>query len=73
MHGGSGRWCGTGKRRPTVRVLAEAGRQFVRFGVVQLRCCAFALALVAGIAASRLLPEGFPWRATTSSSPTASC
>ncbi|MEV8464753.1 DUF817 domain-containing protein [Streptomyces griseosporeus] len=30
--------------------------QLVRFGVLQLRCCAFAVALLGGIAVSRLLP-----------------
>ncbi|WP_175412424.1 DUF817 domain-containing protein [Streptomyces sp. TRM64462] len=32
-------------------------RQLGRFGVVQLRCCAFAVALVGGIGASTLLPD----------------
>ncbi|MDI9888264.1 DUF817 domain-containing protein [Streptomyces sp. HNM0645] len=31
--------------------------QLLRFGMLQARCCAFAVALLGGIAASRLLPE----------------
>ncbi|AWT41256.1 DUF817 domain-containing protein [Streptomyces actuosus] len=34
----------------------KAVGQLVRFGVLQLRCCAFAVALLGGIAVSRLLP-----------------
>ncbi|MCX4511885.1 DUF817 domain-containing protein [Streptomyces sp. NBC_01619] len=35
----------------------EGVRQLVRFGLLQARCCAFAVALVGGIAVSGLLPE----------------
>ncbi|MFE3328518.1 DUF817 domain-containing protein [Streptomyces sp. NPDC059176] len=37
--------------------IREGVRQLIRFGLLQARCCAFAVALVGGIAASRLLPE----------------
>ncbi|OII60847.1 hypothetical protein BJP40_08255 [Streptomyces sp. CC53] len=48
------------ERGPVARGIAVAWWRLVRFGVVQLRCCAFAVALVAGIGVSRLLPEGLP-------------
>ncbi|MGW0121225.1 DUF817 domain-containing protein [Streptomyces sp. NPDC003327] len=35
-------------------------RQLLRFTVLEARCCAFAVALIGGIAASRLLPDGLP-------------
>lgn len=41
------------------RLLLSA-RQFVRFGLLQARCCAFAVALVGGIGVSTLLPDGLP-------------
>ncbi|MEV7618073.1 DUF817 domain-containing protein [Streptomyces sp. NPDC089799] len=37
--------------------VGHAARQLLRFGLLQVRCCAFAVALVAGIGASALLPE----------------
>ncbi|MET8771624.1 DUF817 domain-containing protein [Streptomyces sp. NPDC004658] len=42
--------------RPAVRDLRHGLGQLVRFGVIQARACAFAVALLAGIGASRLLP-----------------
>ena len=38
-------------------VISRAVRQLLMFGWLQLRCCAFAVALIGGIAASGLLPE----------------
>ncbi|MGW1889322.1 DUF817 domain-containing protein [Streptomyces sp. NPDC002004] len=35
----------------------DGARQLVRFAVLQVRCCAFAVALLGGIAASRMLPH----------------
>ncbi|GAA4910083.1 DUF817 domain-containing protein [Streptomyces coeruleoprunus] len=37
--------------------IRHAAVQLIRFGVLQLRCCAFAMALVGGIAVSAVLPE----------------
>lgn len=39
--------------------LTHAVRRLLIFGWLQARCCAFAVALLGGIAASRLLP-GLP-------------
>ncbi|WP_443056808.1 DUF817 domain-containing protein [Streptomyces sp. IBSBF 2390] len=43
--------------RRMMRELRHGLEQLARFGLVQARCCAFAVALLAGIAGSRLLPE----------------
>ncbi|MFG2606104.1 DUF817 domain-containing protein [Streptomyces sp. NPDC048514] len=43
--------------RHTMRGLRHGTEQLVRFGVTQARCCAFAVALLAGMAASRLPPH----------------
>ncbi|ARP72996.1 DUF817 domain-containing protein [Streptomyces pluripotens] len=43
--------------RRTMKGLGHATLQWVRFGVVQARCCAFAVALLAGVAVSGLLPR----------------
>ncbi|MFC4494836.1 DUF817 domain-containing protein [Streptomyces ovatisporus] len=37
--------------------MLHAGRQLLRFAWLQARCCAFAVALIGGIATSSLLPE----------------
>ncbi|MFG2297364.1 DUF817 domain-containing protein [Streptomyces sp. NPDC048603] len=42
---------------PTGTSIASAAGQLLRFGLLQARCCAFAVALVAGIGASALLPD----------------
>ncbi|MFE0778522.1 DUF817 domain-containing protein [Streptomyces sp. NPDC058861] len=40
-----------------METFAHGTRQLLRFAVLEVRCCAFAVALVGGIAASTLLPE----------------
>jgi uncharacterized membrane protein YoaT (DUF817 family) len=40
-----------------MRTLTHGTRQLLRFAVLEARCCAFAVALVGGIAVSALLPE----------------
>ncbi|WP_373297744.1 DUF817 domain-containing protein [Streptomyces lavendofoliae] len=42
---------------PRMRVFLAGAGQLARFTLLQVRCCAFAVALLGGIAASRALPE----------------
>ncbi|MEU4498587.1 DUF817 domain-containing protein [Streptomyces sp. NPDC023998] len=41
-------------------MISRCAHQLLRFGWLQARCCAFAFALVGGIAVSRLLPDDLP-------------
>ena len=41
-------------------MISRCAHQLLRFGWLQARCCAFAFALVGGIAVSRLVPDDLP-------------